>query len=165
MSESTNNASWTITGITYSTTSATTTDHVIYTTVDSNIYETTISRTWPWYQPPNTTIPWNPPMINTPSPYVYPNTPNIYPNPNITYPTIEITPTLFPAGQWWPILNDAIGILYIEDGKLKLRTAKGEDFVIVDLKDQDEDVVVNLMAIIAKKKLEETAEKSRVGAV
>jgi hypothetical protein len=105
-------------------------------------------------------------MINTPSPYVFPNTPVIYPNtPIITYPTVEITPAMFPGGQWWPILNDAVGILYIEDGKLKLRTNKGEDFVIVDLKDEESDVVVNLMAVIARKKLEEAAEKSGVGAV
>ena len=75
--------------------------------------------------------------------------------------------TTFPIPLMWPFnLEGALGVIFVEDNKIKMKTHEGEDFTIADLEDNDNDeLIVNLIAVIAKKKLEEAAEKSGIGAV
>lgn len=53
----------------------------------------------------------------------------------------------------WLDIKDPIGIIYVEDDKIKLKTQENEEIVIIDL-NKDDNSKSNLLAIVAKKKLE-----------
>jgi len=57
-------------------------------------------------------------------------------------------------GEIYPKLPNALGVIYVEDGKIKCRTLKGEDIILGEIGDGDDKVSIKIIAVIAKKLLE-----------
>lgn len=63
-----------------------------------------------------------------------------------------------PEGEVWPEVENAVGIIYVDDDKIKIKTKSAEEIVIADISEGQTEVIVSLMAVIAKKKLEELSD-------
>jgi len=72
-------------------------------------------------------------------------------NPQYTYSTAT---TWSNDGEYYPKLPNALGVIYIEDEKIKCRTPKGEDIILGEIGDGDDKVSIKIIAVIAKKLLE-----------
>lgn len=81
-------------------------------------------------------------------------TDHVFWNDNQTVP--YGTTWYYPPAEGWPEVEGAIGIIYVDDNKIKIKTKSGEDIVIADISEGQTKVTVNLLAVIAKKKLEES---------
>lgn len=77
-----------------------------------------------------------------------------------TWTTVSI-PSIWPADPWEGI-EHPVGIIYVEDNKLKLKDRDGNETEIADL--DDEDISAKLIAVIAKKKLDEAVAESEKAA-
>ena len=76
----------------------------------------------------------------------------------ITYPTVTAPDSWTSITTTWPIdpwqgIEHPVGIIYVEDNKLKLKDKDGNEIIIADL--DDDDISAKLIAVIAKKKLDE----------
>ena len=123
------------------------TTYTTYTTATTSstsniIYGQQVGGGWQWQQTGGSTI-W---------PY----------NPSTTQPIITITPgtisipSVWPAPPKWPEdIPDTIGLLYIKDGKLMMRTDDGSEIELVDLSTADGETAQILIAVAAKKNLSE----------
>lgn len=54
----------------------------------------------------------------------------------------------------YPVLPNTLGVVYVEDGEIKCRTLEGEDIILGNMKDNEETVSTNIIAIIAKRLLQ-----------
>lgn len=81
-------------------------------------------------------------------------TDHVFWNDNQTYS--QDTTWYYPPEDGWPEVEGAIGIIYVDDNKIKIKTKSGEDIIIADISEGQTEVTVNLLAVIAKKKLEES---------
>jgi len=70
-----------------------------------------------------------------------------------TYPVI-----LQPGEEAWPIVEDALGIVFIDGNLIKLKTKNGKEVVIGKLTDDDTEIIP-LEVIAAKKKLLEGSKE------
>ena len=50
----------------------------------------------------------------------------------------------------WPYVENSLGILFIEDDMIKIKTLKGESIVIASLNDDKAQLLENLLSLIAK---------------
>ncbi len=77
----------------------------------------------------------------------------IYNSPSTTTWKIDST---WPeaSGDFYPKLPNALGVIYVEEGKIKCRTPEGEDIILGEMGDGDEKVTINIIATIAKRLLE-----------
>ncbi len=71
--------------------------------------------------------------------------------PQYNYSTTSVWPA---DGEIYPKLPNALGVIYVEDGKIKCRTLKGEDIILGEIGDGDDKVSIKIIAVIAKKLLE-----------
>lgn len=65
-----------------------------------------------------------------------------------------------PEGVTYPELPNALGVIYVEDGEIRVRTPDGEDIVLGRIDDGDEKVAINIVAVIAKKALEKAGQET-----
>lgn len=72
-----------------------------------------------------------------------------------TNKTVEIAPVKDPNEK---LLKGALGILFIDNDKLKLRTIENEEFDVIDLNGK-EDLTQNLLTLIAKMQLYQMGKK------
>lgn len=98
------------------------------------------------------------PNYNTAASNIYTITTTDNTNPYIYSPNIWTTIT-FPQhtnleGDFYPKLPNALGVIYVEGGKIKCRTPEGEDIILGEMGDGDEKVTINIIATIAKRLLE-----------
>lgn len=82
-----------------------------------------------------------------------------YSNGTITLPanggwstTISYPAILQPGEEAWPTVKDALGIVFVDDNLIKLKTKNGKEVVIGKLTDNDIETIP-LEVIAAKKKL------------
>lgn len=54
----------------------------------------------------------------------------------------------------YPKLPNALGVIYVEEGVIKCRTPEGEDIILGEMEDGDEEVSIKIIATIAKRLLQ-----------
>jgi len=106
-------------------------EQVEYTTSDNS----KSSDVWisPYQQ--STTVPYTQPVWTT-NPYKITWTDNI----------IE--------SDVYPKLPNALGVIYVDEGVIKCRTPEGEDIILGEMGDGDEEVSIKIIATIAKRLLQ-----------
>lgn len=63
-------------------------------------------------------------------------------------------------GVTYPELPNALGVIYVEDGEIRVRTPEGDDIILGKIDDGDEKVAINIVAVIAKKALEKAGQEN-----
>ena len=59
------------------------------------------------------------------------------------------------CGEFWPHVDNPIGILFAEDGLLKIKTKQNEIIIITSTNSDDKNIIESLLSITAKSLLGE----------